>query len=528
MKLSIKPTLGVLTATATLGLALSTADVPADIPVAQLITSASAALSQGNAQDALIYFDIAVTRDPQNYLTLFRRGAAYLQLGKHSQANHDFDRVLAIKPTFEGALIQRAKIKSRNGDWELARKDYTSAGHSNESEELKAITEAQTAESLSADAEAKSDWVMCTTNADIAIQVAAGNLKLRQRRARCRIEKAEFVEGLNDLVHVAQLSSSEDAFAKLAATYFYALNEPDNGLAQIKRCMHSDPDSKICRPILRNARSIDKTRRKVVELMEKRQYNSASKLLVTTGDDKGLLEDVKSETQKLKDSGVIPPNAPSHLYTALVETTCETFTEMNNFRKAQPFCDEALTYNPNCLPALIGKATRQLEADLFEDAIRTLNVAKEAQGNNQKVNEMLQKAHTLLKRSKTKDYYKILGLARDADARDIKKAWRKMGVRYHPDKAGREGISQEEAQTKMAAINEAYEVLSDPELKQRFDNGDDPNDPNRQGNPFQGSPFGGHGPGGQPVFFQQGGQQFKFQGGGGGGGGFNFPGGFPF
>jgi len=62
----------------------------------------------------------------------------------------------------------------------------------------------------------------------------------------------------------------------------------------------------------------------------------------------------------------------------------------------------------------------------------------------------------------------------------------------------------------MASINEAYEVLSDPELKQRFDNGDDPNSQERQQHPFHGSPFGGgHG------------QQFFYSGGGG------FPGGFP-
>ena len=80
----------------------------------------------------------------------------------------------------------------------------------------------------------------------------------------------------------------------------------------------------------------------------------------------------------------------------------------------------------------------------------------------------------------------------------------------------------------MAAINEAYEVLSDPELRARFDRGDDPNNPEQQqGGPFHGSPFG-QGGGGQQFVFKQGGGGFKFQGGGGGGGGFNFPGGFGF
>ena len=69
---------------------------------------------------------------------------------------------------------------------------------------------------------------------------------------------------------------------------------------------------------------------------------------------------------------------------------------------------------------------------------------------------------------------RVLGVPRDADERDIKKAYRKLSKVFHPDKASAQGITPEEAQKKMAAINEAYEILSDPELKQRFDNGDDP------------------------------------------------------
>ena len=193
-------------------------------------------------------------------------------------------------------------------------------------------------------------------------------------------------------------------------------------------------------------------------------------------------------------------------------------------KKGDPYCDEALTLNPHSLPALISKARRQLSTDDFEAAISTLNAAKEHHGNSDKIQKLLQEAQTLLKRSKQKDYYKVLGVPRDADERDIKKAMRREAKKFHPDKATSQGISKEEAEKKMAAVNEAYEVLSDPELRARFDRGDDPNDPTQggQGQPFQGSPFGGGG--GHQFMFRQGGGRsggFQFQGGG-------FPGGFPF
>jgi DnaJ family protein C protein 3 len=188
---------------------------------------------------------------------------------------------------------------------------------------------------------------------------------------------------------------------------------------------------------------------------------------------------------------------------------------MNNQKRSQPYCEEALKYNPTSLYGLLSKAQGQIDAEDFEPAMHTLNEAKEHHGNNDKVLKLLQDAQVLLKRSKQKDYYKVLGVSRDAEEREIKKAFRRLTLKFHPDKAASQGIPKEEAQKKMAAINEAYEVLSDPELKARFDRGDDPNE-QQQGHPFHGSPFGGHG--GQQYVFRQGGNSFQFQG-----GGFQFP-----
>jgi len=531
MILSVQPlALGAIAFALPFTIAFSAADIPSDTPVSQLITSATTELAKGNGQDALTYFDVAVARDPQNYLTIFRRGAAYLQLGKHSQAGQDFDKVLKIKPTFEGALVQRAKLKSRSGDWEAAQADYKTAGKGN-SEEVRALQEAQGAEKVSADAEKAGDWNACTENADVAIQVANAHLGLRKRRAKCRFEKNEVIEGVSDLLHVAHMSSSSDVHSQISTTYFYALNETDNGLSQIRKCMHSDPDSKTCSKLLKREKTLEKERKKIQQLMSKRQYNSAVKLLVPSDSSPGLLKEIEDEFSSLRTSGLIPPNTSSLLHEGLLEWACECYVEMNNLKKSESYCSQAATHNPYSLPVLIDRATRELERDDFEEAIRTLNTARETHGQIPRLNEMHQKASTLLKRSKQKDYYKVLGVSRDADEREIKRAYRKLTIKFHPDKASQQGLTIEEAQKKMATINEAYEVLSDPELKARFDRGDDPNDQQQQqGNPFQGSPFG-HGPGGQPIFFQQrgggggggGGQQFKFQAGGGG-----FPGGFPF
>lgn len=187
---------------------------------------------------------------------------------------------------------------------------------------------------------------------------------------------------------------------------------------------------------------------------------------------------------------------------------------MNSLKKGSTYCIEALKSNPHSLHGLLYQAQINLNEDDFEKAVHTLNTAKEHHGGSSEVQEMLRKAEVLLKRSKQKDYYKVLNVNRDADERTIKRSYRQLTKIHHPDKAVSQGVTKEDAEKKMAAINEAYEVLSDPELKTRYDNGDDPNDPESQrSHPFQGHPFGGQ-RGGQQFFFQQGGPQFKFSGGG--------------
>ena len=65
---------------------------------------------------------------------------------------------------------------------------------------------------------------------------------------------------------------------------------------------------------------------------------------------------------------------------------------------------------------------------------------------------------------KYKDYYAILGVTRDAKPEDIRKAYRKLSKKYHPDVNKEAG-----AEEKYKEINEAYEVLKDPEKRQKYD-----------------------------------------------------------
>lgn len=144
-----------------------------------------------------------------------------------------------------------------------------------------------------------------------------------------------------------------------------------------------------------------------------------------------------------------------------------------------------------------------------------------------------------------RDFYGILGVAKDADDRTIKRAYKKQALKWHPD---RHAADKKQAEDKFKDIAAAYETLTDPEKRRLYDQfgeeglkgggpGGGPGGPGG-GFQFHGDPFemfnmffgGGGGGGGRQFHFGGGGgggQQFHFGGGGGGFPGGGMGGGFP-
>jgi len=102
-----------------------------------------------------------------------------------------------------------------------------------------------------------------------------------------------------------------------------------------------------------------------------------------------------------------------------------------------------------------------------------------------------------------KDYYKILGIDKKASQAEIKKAYRALAVKHHPDK----NPGNKESEEKFKLINEANEVVSDPEKRKKYD---------ELGENWQQFEKAGHQPGGNPFGGGNGGQQY-YSGNAGGG-----------
>lgn len=97
-------------------------------------------------------------------------------------------------------------------------------------------------------------------------------------------------------------------------------------------------------------------------------------------------------------------------------------------------CDEALKLDTTYAKARRTRAKAQGQLGNWDEAVRELKNIAEANPGDSSIRKEIREAELELKKSKRKDYYKILDVEKDATEADIKKAYRKMAILHHPDK----------------------------------------------------------------------------------------------
>lgn len=133
--------------------------------------------------------------------------------------------------------------------------------------------------------------------------------------------------------------------------------------------------------------------------------------------------------------------------------------KLKQYDEAVADAEKAVSLDPSYLKARKTKANALGQAGKWEDAVKEWKSVQEADPEDRTIPKEVRKAELELKKSKRKDYYKILGVEKDCTLDDIKKAYRKMAVKLHPDK----NLDDPEADAKFKDLSEAYETLSDPQ-----------------------------------------------------------------
>ena len=113
------------------------------------------------------------------------------------------------------------------------------------------------------------------------------------------------------------------------------------------------------------------------------------------------------------------------------------------------------------------------EREEWKKAIVDYEAAQDIEPENVAIKQLLRSAKAELKKAERPCLYKKLGLTRRASDQDIKKAYKKMALQYHPDRhAGASDEEKSDMEIRFKELGEAFEVLCDAQKKQRWDNGE--------------------------------------------------------
>ncbi|TPX63606.1 hypothetical protein SpCBS45565_g06506 [Spizellomyces sp. 'palustris'] len=463
------------------------------------LDDAKAHMSAGRYNEALDSFDAAITQDPDNYLTYFRRAAVFLTLGRMGTALRDFTKVLQLKPDHHPALLQRTKLHIRQGALQDAIIDLDKYHTVNPGDAEVAQLQADIyhAQTNIKDAETAIKAAECDTaisHLTEALMIVSHTTDLRLKRAECFLKTGDNEMAIADLTRVTKLDpDNTETYVRLSSLHL-SLGEIEAALTNVKDCLRRDPDHKSCKRTFREIKKLDKALKSAQDAIANGAWKSVVSKL-TSGDAKSS---VVGQVEQLGAS------AKKRVY----DMMCKSYAEMKDGKNALTWCSKVLDVNGDDVDALIYRAEAKILMEDYEDAMRDYQKASQTSPHDPRIQSGFTKAQKLHKQSTSKDYYKVLGIPRSATKKEIKKAYRKMAQEWHPDKYSGD-LPMDKVEKRMSEINEAYEVLSDDELRKRFDMGDDPND---QGSHGGGSPFQGH------PFFQQGGFPFGFQQGGQGSG----------
>ena len=179
--------------------------------------------------------------------------------------------------------------------------------------------------------------------------------------------------------------------------------------------------------------------------------------------------------------------------------------------------NQSIKLNPFYARGYVKRGNVYMELKMYDDARADFQKAKDLDPNVTGVEGFLSEANQKAEKARKRDYYAILGIDKNADEREIKRAYKKMAMKYHPDRNSETEESKKLAEKKFIDVNDAYSVLSDPKKRSMYDQGVDPLNPEEAsggGMHFGGdaseilkmffggggSPFGGFGNGGSVRF----------------------------
>jgi DnaJ family protein C protein 7 len=180
--------------------------------------------------------------------------------------------------------------------------------------------------------------------------------------------------------------------------------------------------------------------------------------------------------------------------------------------------NKSIQLNERYWKAYMRRGNIYMTLNMYEEAKYDFQKVKDNDPSNKDIHKLLEDSKKEEAKAKKRDYYKILDIDRNASTDDIRKAYKKLALKWHPDRNSESEESKKMAEKMFRDINDAYSVLSDAKKKRMYDAGSDPLNPEEGGSNIivydiggmDGMHFGGDHSDMFNMFFGGGGPESKF------------------
>lgn len=441
------------------------------------------------------------------------RAAAYMMIQKYKLAIEDSKTATSIDPNFVKGYLREGKSYLALGDYKSALRLFQRVKELEPSNtavdfDIKSSNEVKHFQETADIAYSNKDFRKVTYLMDRALSNSPASIQFLVLKAECLVYLNRYQEAqeiANDAVMKDQ-TNSDALFVRGMCLYYQ--DQAEKAFQHFQRVLQYSPDHYKARDFYKKAKSLQRTK--------------------TAGNDAFKAGNWQEAYDLYTESLTIDPDN-KHINAALYFNRATTLSKLNRLDDCIKDCTKAIELDDSYIKAYARRAKAYMDMEDYENAV--IDYEKLCKlDKTREHNQLLKDAKLELKKSKRKDYYKILGVNKSANDDEIKKAYRKRALAHHPDRfPNATEDEKKEEEKKFKEVGEAYNVLSDPKKRSRYDNGQDLDD---MGSGMSGADidpnllfqafFGG---GGSPFMFQQGGGGRSSRQPGGGGG---FPGGFNF
>ncbi|KAF1834384.1 TPR-like protein [Decorospora gaudefroyi] len=454
---------------------------------------------------AIEEYSKAIEADPQNATYYSNRAAAYISANRFYQAMEDCKRADELDPNNMKILLRLGRVYTSLGRPDEAVDVYNQI-HATAKDKQPALNmqkHLRMAQETAQNGGSGSMVIYALNEAEKGLGAGVDKPRkwqLMRGEAHLRMGNANALgEAQNVAMSLLRNNNQDPDALVLRGRILYAQGENDKAVQHFRQALSCDPDFKAAVKYLRMVQKLERMKQEGNAAFKGGRYQEA----------------IDTYTQAL---AVDPSNKNTN--SKILQNRALCYSRQKSWRQAIADCEKALELDPSYTKARKTRAKALGESGNWEEAVRDLKAIAEENPSEPGIAKEIRDAEMELKKSKRKDYYKILGLEKDATEQQIKKAYRKLAIVHHPDK----NPDDVDAADRFKEIQEAHETLSDPQKRERYDSGADLVDPSEMfGGGGMGGGMGGMG-GIDPEILMQmfGGMGGGVGGGRPGGGGFHF------